>query len=107
MICYTSNRLRHLNLDQIRQLFYDTITIVNATDYNTDQISVWSASWSDADRWKSKIDTQFFLVACIAAKVVGFGSLTDEGYLDFMYVHKDHQGQRIATALLAQLENKS
>ena len=36
--------------------------------------------------------------------LVGFASLTDEGALDFLYVHKDFQGKGIATALLKQVE---
>ena len=95
------------DLDQIRRLFYETITTVNVRDYDPDQIRVWSASSSNVDRWKNKLEVQFFLVACIANMVVGFGSLTDEGYLDFMFVHKDHQGQGIASVLLTELETRA
>ena len=95
------------DLDQIRQLFYETITTVNVRDYDPDQIRVWSASSSNVDRWKNKLEVQFFLVACITDKVVGFGSLTDQGYLDFMFVHQNHQGQGIASALLTGLETRA
>ena len=36
--------------------------------------------------------------------MVGFASMTDEGYVDLMYVHHEHQGKGIGTALLGNLE---
>ena len=39
------------------------------------------------------------LVAEWEGVIVGFADLADDGYLDRLYVHKDYQGQGIATAL--------
>ena len=36
--------------------------------------------------------------------IVGFGDMASDGYLDRLYVHADHQGQGIATALCDRLE---
>ena len=36
--------------------------------------------------------------------IVGFGDIDGTGYLDRLYVHRDRQGQGIATALLGRLE---
>lgn len=36
--------------------------------------------------------------------IVGFGDITADGYLDRLYVHRDFQGQGIATVLCNQLE---
>ena len=38
-------------------------------------------------------------------KMVGFASISDEGYLHSMFVHKEFQRCGIATALLKTLEN--
>lgn len=43
-------------------------------------------------------------MATINDKVVGFGDINQTGYLDCLFVHKDYQGQGIATALCNQLE---
>jgi len=89
--------------DQIRQLFYDTVTNINIKDYDTAQISVWASGYNDIKKWSSKIQEQYFFVAEQDNKITGFGSITSEGYLDYMYVHKDHQGKGIASGLLKYL----
>ncbi len=90
--------------DQIRQLFYDTVTNINSKDYDDAQISVWASAYKDINKWSSKIQEQYFFVAEEDYKITGFGSITSEGYLDYMYVHKDHQGKGIASGLLKNLE---
>lgn len=100
-------KIRRANNDdhpQIRQLFYDTITGVNKKDYSPQQITVWSAGYLPIEKWTTKIKEQHFFVAEIDKRVVGFASICNDGYLDYMYCHKDFQGQGIATALLNTLE---
>lgn len=36
--------------------------------------------------------------------IIGFGNITDAGYLDMLFVHKDHQGKGIASAICSVLE---
>ncbi|HMS35260.1 MAG TPA: GNAT family N-acetyltransferase [Ignavibacteria bacterium] len=91
--------------DQIRQLFYDTINNINVRDYSSEQIKLWSSGYLKIDRWKKSIAEQYFIVSESYKIVTGFASITDKGYLDFMYVHKDHQGKGIASAMLAELES--
>lgn len=40
----------------------------------------------------------------MGGQVVGFADITKDGYLNRMFVHKNHQGQGIASALLRVLE---
>jgi len=91
--------------DQITQLFYDTITSINIRDYNTEQIKLWSSGHLKTEKWKKNINEQYFIVSESEGMITGFASITEKGYLDFMYVHKDHQGKGIATKLLTELEN--
>lgn len=93
--------------DQIRTLFFDTVTNINCKDYDDEQISVWASAFNDIKKWSSKIQEQYFIVAEDENKITGFGSITSDGYLDYMYVHKDHQGQGIATGLLNNLEQNA
>jgi putative acetyltransferase len=90
--------------DQIRQLFYDTINNINIIDYDSEQIKLWSSGHLKIDKWKKNISEQYFIVSESDGIITGFASITEKGYLDFMYVHKDHQGKGIATKLLAELE---
>lgn len=93
------------DLDAILALFESTILHVNAKDYSPSQVMAWAGGVRKRDRWKQKIKEQYFLLACFHKKLVGFASLTQSGYLDFLYVSKDYQRQGIAKALYRELES--
>jgi putative acetyltransferase len=95
------------DIKEITQLFYDTIQVINSRDYPKDEIDDWSSWFKDIDKWAERVNEQYFIVAKLDEKVVGFSSLATDGYLDFMFVHKDFQGQGIAKALLTEIENKA
>lgn len=92
------------DLDAIIQLFSETIEVVNAKDYSAEQIRVWKAGASKQEKWLKKISEQYFLIAEIDKSLVGFGSIAHDGYLDFMYVSKDHQGRGVASEIYNSLE---
>ncbi|WP_421765241.1 GNAT family N-acetyltransferase [Ekhidna sp.] len=94
------------DVDEIIDLFMSTVKAVNKRDYSPEQIAVW-ASTKDRNTWGKKIESQHFYVANIDDQIVGFSSIDDTGYLDFMYVHKDFQGCGIAKALLEEVEFKA
>jgi putative acetyltransferase len=95
------------NVAEITELFYNTIQNINIKDYPQDEIEDWSSWHSDTDKWIDKINEQYFTVAKNNKTIVGFGSLAKDGYLDFMFVHKDYQRQGIASALLTELEKRA
>jgi len=90
--------------DSVRELFRETIISVNEKDYDEKQIDIWASGSEDKTAWERKIAEQHFLIAGIDSKTVGFSSITDEGYIDFMFTHKDYQHQGIATKMLNALE---
>jgi|SRR5579875_3523713 len=93
------------DVESITNLFHDTVLHVNAKDYSPEQIKVWLKSADNKERWLNKILQQYFIVAIVDDSIVGFASITSDGYLDFMYVSKDHQQKNIATKLLSELES--
>ena len=51
------------------------------------------------------ISVPYFIVATNQqSQIVGFSSITHQGYLHSMFVHKDFQGKGIATILLNEIE---
>lgn len=94
---------RHDDKRQLQQLFFDTVHKVNARDYSPDQLDAWAPLEPDRESW-ARLDDQFCFVVELQKMPVGFASLTREGLLDFLFVHKDFQGRGIATALLQQVE---
>lgn len=95
------------DLSEIQQLFVETIQAVCSKDYSEKQIEVWTSSVKNLERWQNMIQNQYFLVAIEKNKIVGFGSLENENYVDVLYVHKDFQRQGIAHVLLEALEKEA
>ena len=85
-------------------LFYDTVHTVNAKNYDEKQLSAWAPKDVDLTKWNQSLMNNFCLVAEINGEIVGFGDITQDGYLDHLYVHKDFQGQGIASMLCDRLE---
>jgi putative acetyltransferase len=93
--------------DQICRLYYDTVRNVNVKDYTPEQIEVWSNGGLNADNWIRKINEQYFILAEISGELAGISSIAPDGYLDYMYVHKDFQRCGVARALLGEIERKA
>ena len=91
------------DIPAITQLFKETIEAVNSKDYCEEQIKIWSAGYTYTDRWINRLTSQYFIVAVIDEVVTGFGSMTKEGFLDILYIHKDYQGKGLASALVDEL----
>jgi putative acetyltransferase len=94
------------NLDEILELFKSTIEKTCAKDYNKVQVSVWISSIEDKNRWKTKIEQQYFIVIKKQQTIVGFGSLEND-YIDFLYVHKDFLRKGIASLIYQYLKTES
>lgn len=88
----------------ITELFANTILTVNKADYSLEQVILWASGKEPLSNWLAKIQEQFFFVAEIENKIVGFSSLTETGYIDLMYVHEGYQRMGIAASLLITLE---
>lgn len=88
----------------IRQLFYDTVCQVNCRDYSAEQIEIWSSSAKNDAFWQTRLQTRTTYVAEIEQQIVGFAMLAEDGYIDCFYCHPQHQGKRIGTKLLEQIE---
>ena len=58
----------------------------------------------DSQAWDKSFRAHRTIVATGSSKIVGFGDMDETGYLDRLYVHKDYQGQGIASAICDELE---
>ena len=83
----------------LAQLFYDTVHTVNARDYTPEQLQAWAPGLPDLEQWDRSFLEHTTFVAEAEGVIAGFGDIDGTGYLDRLYVHKDYQGQGIATAL--------
>lgn len=103
----TIQQAKLADLDEVRQLFYETITKVNVHDYTPEQIAVWSSGYMNLPKWEMRLREQYFIIARVEDKIVGMISLDTSSYLDLMYVHHAWQGMGIASQLLTALESQA
>lgn len=89
---------------QLAELFYQTVHSVNAQDYTREQLDAWATGEVDSQAWDKSFRAHRTIVATESGKIVGFGDMDESGYLDRLYVHKDYQGQGIASAICDELE---
>lgn len=89
---------------KLTELFYNTVHIVNAKDYTKEQLDVWATGQVDLEKWNQSLQEHYSIVAAEDNIIVGFGDIDKTGYLDRLFVHADHQGKGIATAICDKLE---
>lgn len=97
-------RYRPDDCEKITKLFYETVHTVNAKDYTEEQLNVWATGKIDLYAWNQGFLNDFTVVAILRGELVGFGNITRTGYLDKLYVHKNHQREGIASAICDALE---
>ena len=77
---------------ELKKLFQNTVLAINRRDYSQAEV-------------EDMIKIHYFIVAINQqSEIVGFSSITPQGYLHSMFVHKDFQGEGIATMLLNEIE---
>lgn len=91
------------DLPQIRELFRQTVLQISIRDYSAEQVQTWSLAANNEARWLKQFQDQHFIVAKKGDLLTGFGSMTPLGYLDTLFVHHEHQGQGIGSALIQAL----
>ena len=95
------------DIPAIVEMYRATVHTINAADYTPAQLKVWADGAVNYPRWEKAIKEQYFVLAEINGSLAGFSSIAKDGYLDFMYVNKDHQRCGVASALLREIERKA
>ena len=90
---------------ELKQLFQNTVLAINRRDYSQAEVEDWASCGDNLANIKDMIKTHYFIVAVNQqSEIVGFSSITPQGYLHSMFVHKNFQGEGIATMLLNEIE---
>ena len=90
---------------ELKKLFQNTVLAINRRDYSQAEVEDWASCGDDLSNIEDMIKTHYFIVAVNQqSEIVGFSSITPQGYLHSMFVHKDFQGEGIATILLYEIE---
>jgi putative acetyltransferase len=97
-------RYKPSDLAGLIALFRETVRKINCRDYSDQQVRVWAPDEIDPHLWMLRFQSKAVRVAEINGAPVGFVELARDGQIDMLYVHVDHQGQGIASALLRSAE---
>jgi putative acetyltransferase len=89
---------------EIVTLFYDAVHTVNLKDYTSAQLDAWALEEIDTDIWDKSLSNNYTVVVETNGLIIVFGDLDDTGYFDRLFVHKDFQGQGVATIIANELE---
>ncbi len=89
---------------RLADLFFETVHTVNAKDYSKEQLCVWANGNVDIAAWDRSFLAHNTIIAEENGIIVGFGDMDDSGYLDRLYVHKEYQGNGIASSIIRKLE---
>ena len=90
---------------ELRDLYKNTVLVVNRRDYSQDEVEDWASCGDDLSNIEEMIKTHYFIVAVNQlSQIVGFSSITPQGYLHSMFIHADFQGKGIETMLLEEIE---
>lgn len=97
-------RAKDDDLDAVLSLYYDTVKIINSKHYSLEQIEAWLDDETRPERFLLKINEQLFYV-CVneIGELLGFSSITKEGYLDLLYASTTHQRNGVGSLLLEQM----
>lgn len=98
---------QHPDAPLIARLFFDTVHSVNKRDYTGKQLQAWTGPAPDPEKWDRILPRHHCLVAVEGDTLLGFADMDSGGFLHHLYVHRDHQGEGIGTALCDALERES
>lgn len=92
------------DLQPISRIFYETVQQINSNDYDQEQINAWAGCWKDFPHKNNAFLSLHTIVAIEKSSIIGYGNISDTGYLDHLFIHKDFQRQGVATAICVRLE---
>lgn len=96
-------KYKQTDLDACTQLFHGTVHTINAKDYSQNQLRAWAPDIPNSDAWQKRLTNSIAYVAEYHGKLVGFGNLTQDGYFDMLYIHKDYQSKGIAVVIVKEI----
>jgi len=94
------------DLQVLVSLFTETVHRINVRDYAPEQIAVWAPRDDNWQRWTNRFKDLRTLIAEESGNITGFAAFTEQGYLDFLFVHHEHQRQGVARSLLEEVETQ-
>ena len=101
---YQICRATEKDLTLMQRLFYQTVTISGSHLFTKAELKFYAKLAIDKRHWISKFTNDFVYNAKLNGEIIGSFSLTQDGKIEYIFVHKNYQRQGIATGLYRMLE---
>lgn len=88
-------------------LFHDSVHVISLEMYSQEQVNAWAPTPPDLAFWEKRFQRTQPFIGFINQSAAGFIELTDNGYIDCLYVHPDFQRRGEGSALYAHIEEKA
>ena len=89
----------------LQVLFRETLTRSNCQDYSPEQLAAWMKGIASESLWHERLSSGTTVLAVDKNDYPqGFGMLTKDGVIDFLFVHPDWQRKGIGLLILNELE---
>ncbi|MFB0906855.1 MAG: putative acetyltransferase [Spirosomataceae bacterium] len=94
------------DVEYLLSCFNSAVINIDAQVYSDEQKRAWVRKGRDNyEKWLQRIENQYFVIAESNNKIIGFVSVSLEGYVDLLFTHPDFQRKGIADTLYNQAEN--
>jgi putative acetyltransferase len=91
------------------KLFQNCVHMIGRGFYSPEQLHAWAPLDIGHETLATRLLNAWTVVAVGEDRIIGFASLTqdggEDGWVDMLYVHAEHQGQGVARMLYESLEN--
>lgn len=96
------------DLDAAIALFCDSVHTVASRYYDSVQIEAWGdLKTIDREHWLKNLSDNITYIAEDEKKIVGFGDMTHQGYIDHLFVHKNYQGTGASLGIFKKFEEEA
>lgn len=92
------------DIESVLNLFYENVHTVCAKDYTPEQLDAWAPKEPNIHQWKASLNRNHTIVVEEKGRIIGFGDVGETGYLDRLYVDKNHVHRGIGSLIVSQLE---
>jgi putative acetyltransferase len=88
------------DLEGVVSCFARSVREIGARYYVHEQVAAWAPESSDIDGWAARLRAGGVFVADVDGRIAGFVRVEDDGLVDLLYVHPDHERRGTGRELL-------
>ena len=85
------------------KLFKETVLEINQKDYSNAQVQDWASCGDNDLGWENKFKKFTHFVYENNNQIIGFCAIDKTGFINSMFVSKDHQRQNIGKKLMSKI----